>query len=188
MKYNPSSEFNANDRIGIKLLENSIHFLDGEITEDNINEAIRWIVYENVNSITPKVLTLYINSLGGSLYDAFALIDVMNKSKHSIRTIGVGSVMSAAFLIFISGTRGERYIGKNAGIMCHQYSDAPEGKHHDLKAQMKEGENCHQRMIDILRTTTDLPVTKIKGKLLHATDVYLTADEALALNVADHIL
>jgi hypothetical protein len=35
-------EFNASDRIGINLLENSVHFLTGEITEENVNECIKW--------------------------------------------------------------------------------------------------------------------------------------------------
>ena len=34
-----------------------------------------------------------------------------------IATIGIGAVMSAGLLIFASGKQGERYIGKNTGIM-----------------------------------------------------------------------
>jgi len=36
-------EFNAADRIGVKLLENSVFVLSGEITEENINECVKWI-------------------------------------------------------------------------------------------------------------------------------------------------
>ena len=135
-----TEDFNAADRIAAKLLENSTHFLIGDICEENVNEVIRWIVYENLDSRTPKTLTLYVNSQGGDLYQAFALIDTMRNSHHPVRTIGLGQIMSAAFLIFASGKKGERYIAKNTGIMCHQYSDSPEGKYHDIKAQMKEGE------------------------------------------------
>jgi ATP-dependent Clp protease protease subunit len=105
-------EFNAGDRIGVKLLDNSVHFLTGEITEENVNECIKWIVYENLDA-KEKILTLYVNSTGGDLYQAFALIDIMQSSKHSVRTIAIGSVMSAAFLIFTSGTKGERYLAAN---------------------------------------------------------------------------
>ena len=63
-------EFNASDRIGVKLLDNSIHYLSGEITAENVEECIKWIVYENLDS-KEKILTLYVNSTGGDLYQAF---------------------------------------------------------------------------------------------------------------------
>lgn len=181
-------EFNAEDRIGLELLENSVHFLSGDITDENIGETIRWIVYENLQKNHNKILTLYISSLGGDLYSTLGLIDIMKNSTVPIRTVGIGPVMSAAFLIFVSGTHGERYAGKNASFMCHQYSDSPEGKHHDLKATMKEGDNLNEKMVEILKEATGLSATKIKSKLLPATDVYLTSQEVLALGAADHLL
>ena len=180
-------EFNASDKINVKLLENSVHFLTGEIDEDNINECIKWIIYENLDS-KAKVLTLYINSTGGDLYSAFALIDIINNSTHPIRTIAVGAAMSAAFLIFASGDKGERYVGKNASLMCHQFSDSTEGKYHEIKATMKDNELSNQRMVDVLRDATGLAPSVIKKKLLPASDVYLTPDEAVELGIADNIL
>jgi ATP-dependent Clp protease protease subunit len=180
-------EFNAGDRIGVKLLDNSIHFLTGEINEESVAECIKWIVYENLDS-KEKVLTLYVNSTGGDLYQAFALIDIMQSSNHSVRTIAVGSIMSAAFLIFTAGTKGERYIAANTGIMCHQFSGSADAKYHDLKAEMKENELLNQKMVNILKDATGLTPSKIKAKLLPASDVYLTAQEALDLGIADQLL
>ena len=181
-------DFNAADRISVKLLENSVHFLTGDIEEENIEECIKWLVFENLDTSKKKTLTLYINSAGGDLYQAFALIDVMRNSTHSIRTIGIGNIMSAAFLIFAAGTQGERYIAVNTGIMCHQFSGGVEAKYHDIKAEMKENELLNKKMIDILRDATGLAPSKIKAKLLPASDVYLTAQEALDFGIADHLL
>lgn len=181
-------EFNAEDRINVKLLEDHVHILYGDISEDNINSAIKWLVYENLDTKTEKLLTLYINSQGGDLYNAMGLIDMMRKSHHPVRTIGLGSVMSAAFLIFVSGTNGQRYIAKNAGIMCHQYSDSMIGKHHDLKASMREGDNLNKRMLELIRASTGLTTAKIRSKLLNESDNYITADEAIELGIADYIL
>jgi len=181
-------EFNAADRIGVKLLENSVFVLSGEITEENINECVKWMIFENLDS-KEKILTLYVNSTGGDLYQAFALIDIMRSSKHSIRTIGIGSVMSAAFLIFTSGTKGERYIAANTGIMCHQFAGGGgDAKFHDLKAEMKENELLNQKMVNILKEATGLTPSRIKSKLLPASDVYMTAQEALDLGIADQLL
>lgn len=179
-------DFNADDRISVKLLENSIYYLFGEIDDDNIADCIRWILYENTE-VREKILTLYINSTGGDLYNAFALIDAMRNSQHPVRTIAIGSAMSAAFLIFAAGHKGERYASKNTSFMCHQYSDSLSGKHHDLRATMRDGELCNQKMVDLLKDATGLTATKIKSKLLPASDVYLTAEECIELGVADHL-
>lgn len=181
-------EFNAYDRINIRLLENSVHILSGDIEEDNVHSCIEWIIYENLRPASNKVLTLYVNSTGGDLYQAFALIDIMKHSKIPIRTIGIGSCMSSAFLIFASGTHGQRYAAPNTSFMCHQFSSGVDAKYHDIKAEMKENELLNQKMIDILRGATLLAPSVIKKKLLPASDVYLTAEEVIDLGVADKLL
>jgi len=181
-------EFNAEDRIDLRLLENSVYYLTGEIDEDTVTPIVRWIMYENLEAKDDKTLTLYINSTGGDLYQAFALIDVMKQSRHTISTVAIGACMSAAFLIFSSGTKGWRFAARNTSFMCHQYSDNLSGKHHDLKATMKEGEIYNQRMIDLLREATGLAPSKIRSKLLPASDVYLTSEEAIELGIADKLM
>jgi ATP-dependent Clp protease protease subunit len=173
--------------IDSKLLSNSIHYLSGEIAQDNVDDAIKWLLYENLEP-KQKTLTLFVNSTGGDLYQAFALVDMMRNSKHIIRTIGTGAVMSAAFIIFASGTRGERYISENTGIMCHQFSNTVENKYHDIKAQMKETDLCNARMLEILKQATGKNEDTVKLHLLPASDVYLTAQETIDIGAADHIL
>lgn len=178
----------AEDVMNLGLLDNHTYLICGEINEEVIQGAIRWLIYENASD-EEKELTLYINSTGGNLTDAFALIDLMKHSKHYIRTIGLGSVMSSAFLIFASGSIGHRYIAKNASILSHQYSDElGDVKHHDIKSFAKEAEYTNQRMVNLLKECSGLSSAEVKRKLLPPTDVWLTAEEALDLNVADHIL
>jgi ATP-dependent Clp protease protease subunit len=181
-------DFNAEERVDIALLDKHVHFLVGEIEANNIYQCIKWITYENLDTKSEKILTLYINSTGGDLYEAFALIDIIQSSNHPIRVIGIGAVMSAAFLIFASGTRGQRYAAKNTSFMCHQFSESMSDKYHDLKATMKENDLCNQKMVEILRSATGLTPSKIKSKLLPASDVYLSADEVLEFGIADYIL
>jgi ATP-dependent Clp protease protease subunit len=182
-------DFSAQDRQSIKFQEAGVHFLIGEIDEDNINECIKWLAYENINPSADRILTLYVNSQGGDLYEALGLIDMMKNSQIPVRTIGYGSVMSAAFLILASGTPGERYITKNCGIMCHQMSMSEEmGKYHDIKATRKETDRLNKAMYDILKETTGLDGRIIKTRLLPAHDVYMTAEEMIAFGAADQIL
>ena len=182
-------DVSALEKIGLGLLNSHVHFLTGEIEEENIENAIKWIVYENlICGNSPKTLTMYINSSGGNLNDSLGLIDIMKQSKCPIRVIGLGSICSAAFMIFSSGTKGERYIANNTSIMCHQYSDGMEGKHHDIKSRFKELELTNTRMIEVLKENTGLETRTIKSKLLCPTDVWLTAEELIELGIADNFL
>ena len=83
----------AEDRIDVTLLDQDVHYLSGEITEENVAKAIKWILSANLAKKPKRTLQLYVNSTGGDLYEAFALIDVMKKSHHDISTIGVGAIM-----------------------------------------------------------------------------------------------
>ena len=182
-------DFNAQDRQSVKFQDAGVHFLIGEITEDNINDAVKWLTFENLDAKDDRILTLYVNSQGGDLYEAFGLIDMMQNSRIPIRTIGYGSVMSAAFLIVASGAQGERYVTRNCGIMCHQMSVFEEqGKYHDIKATRKETDRLNKAMYDVLKETTGLDGRIIKTKLLPAHDVYMTAEEMIEFGAADQIL
>jgi ATP-dependent protease ClpP protease subunit len=96
--------------------------------------------------------------------------------------------MSSAFLILASGTQGERFIAKNASLMCHQFTESMDSKYHDLKATMRENDLTNTKMVEILKAATGLAISKIKAKLLPASDVYLTPQEALDLGIADQLL
>ena len=187
-KVKRSEVFNATDQIDLKLLESNTFYLNGEIDSDSVGACVRWLIYENIDTVKQKTLTLYINSTGGDLYQAFALIDVMQASPHSVRCVGIGAVMSAAFLIFASGTPGERYAAKNTSFMCHQFSENMDNKYHDLKATMREINSCNERMVSILNAATGLAPSVIKKKLLPASDVYLTAEETVEIGISDHLL
>lgn len=176
----------ADDIINRGLLASNCFLLNGDIDFDSVGSAIRWIIYENTKPET-KTLTIYINSIGGFVDDAFALIDVIKNSKHIIRTVGIGNVMSSAFLIFSAGTKGHRFIGKNANILSHQYSDEVDGKHHDIKSYMKVAEFTQKRMVDLLKDATGLDTATVRRKLFPPSDVWLTPQEMLNLGIADKV-
>lgn len=174
------------EKIDYGLLDISTNFLIGDIDEENASKIIRWIIYENINNKNTP-LTLYINSDGGSLQDAFAVIEVMKKSKREIRTIGIGSVASAAFLIFAAGTKGMRLMAETTSVMSHQFAGDITGKYHEQKAMVKEIEMCNQRMVNLLKECTDLDARTIKSKLLPPSDVWFKVDELITLGVVDAI-
>jgi ATP-dependent Clp protease protease subunit len=162
-------------------------FMD-DVSSESIKPIIEWILVENhVAKKKKKELLLMICSDGGSMEDAFALIDVMKASSVPIKTVGLGSVASSGLLIFLAGAPGRRILTPNTSILSHQYSWGSDGKHHELFAITKEFGLAQKRMVQHYQETTGLDEETIKTKLLPPNDVYLSADEALELGICDFI-
>jgi ATP-dependent Clp protease protease subunit len=170
------------------LQEAGMYVFMSEVSDDTIKPIIEWILVENhVVKKKKKELLLMICSEGGSIEDAFALIDVMKASSIPIKTVGLGCIASSGLMIFLAGHVGRRILTPNTSILSHQYSNYHEGKHHELFAIAKEHNLIQDRMLNHYRQATGLDTDTILGKLLPPTDVYLSAQEALDLKICDYI-
>ena len=163
------------------------HFLTGNVDGESIEKAIRWILMGAQNPSPEHPMKLYINSDGGNLTDAFALMDVMRTSPVPIATVGMGNLMSSAFMIFAAGTKGQRAIAKNTSIMIHQFNHEYAGKYHDMKAYAEEIDRINYRMVAELSRTSGLSEKEVGIKLLMPSDVWLTAEQLVELGFADII-
>jgi ATP-dependent Clp protease protease subunit len=173
---------------GEALVDHGIYVLIDNITNETVRPVIEWILHENhVRKKKYRELLLMICSNGGSLEDAFALIDVMRSSRVPIKTVGLGSIASCGLLIFLTGSSGRRVLTPNTSILSHQFSWGSSGKAHELFATVKEFQLTEQRMIEHYRATTGLDDEVIKKVLLPPQDVYLSAQEALEYNICDQV-
>lgn len=185
---NMASEVETTTSHGQELADAGLMVLMGAIENDSIKPVIEWILHENyVSKKKRSELLLMICSEGGDIAAAFALIDVMRSSKLPIKTVGLGQIASAGLLIFLAGEAGRRVLTPNTSILSHQFSWGSDGKAHELFATIKEFELTHKRMVEHYKTCTGLNEDQIRTVLLPPHDVYLTAEEALALNVCDVI-
>ena len=167
--------------------ECGIYLLMDEISDSSCKEAISFIISKNLTKPYPKYLQLVINTTGGDLQAAFALIDTMKGSAIPVRTVGLGCVASAGILIFISGEKGSRILTPNTSILSHQYSWGMYGKEHELFATVKEYELTTNRMINHYKKCTGLNEKKIRQYLLPPQDVWLGANEAKKLGLCDSV-
>jgi len=157
-----------------------------EVSDETVKPIVEWILIENhVRRKKKKELLLMISSDGGSVDTAFALIDVMRSSAIPIKTVGLGTIASSGLLIFLAGTPGRRMLTPNTSILSHQYSWGVEGKAHELFAMTKEFNLIQQRMVTHYKECTGLSEDVIRSQLLPASDVWLSAEEALKLGICD---
>lgn len=170
------------------LADAGMYVFMGGVDDENVKPIIEWILHENfVSKKKRKELLLMICSEGGDMSSAFALIDVMKSSNIFIKTVGLGQIASAGLLIFLAGSPGRRILTPNTSILSHQWAWGNDGKAHELFATMKEFDLTQKRMMTHYKECTGLTEEEIRTALLPPHDVWLSAEEALALNVCDAI-
>src|SRR6056300_271875 len=169
------------------LANNGVYVLMEEITMESCRNCLQWIMNHNLADTRLPKLTLIINSPGGDVHAAFALIDTMKASTIPIKTVGLGLIASCGFLIFIAGKKGSRILTPNTSILSHQYSWGSAGKEHELYARVKEFELSTKRMIDHYKKCIGMSEKQIREVLLPAQDVWLDAKEAKKLKICDKI-
>lgn len=163
-------------------------FMDG-FSDETVKPVIDFILRKNLLPVNarPKHLTLIINSPGGELPSAFALIDIMKGSAIPIHTLGLGMIASCGLLTFMSGAKGHRILTPNTNILSHQFSWLNWGKEHELVASAKQVDLLSQKMIALYKECTGLTEAKIREVLLPEKDVWLSAKEAVKYKLADKI-
>ena len=152
--------------------------------------VISTIIEKNLlpQKLRPNEITLIINSPGGDVHSAFALIDTIKGSVIPVKTIGLGLIASCGLLLFMSGHKGRRVLTPNTSILSHQYSWGSAGKEHELYARVREFEMSSKRLLEHYKKCTGLTEKKIRQLLLPPEDVWLSAKEAVKHGIADKIV
>jgi ATP-dependent Clp protease protease subunit len=153
------------------------------------------ILYLNeTNRVLPddkkRPVEFYISTYGGNADDMFALYDVMRQVREEteIHTIGMGKVMSAGVPLLAAGTKGKRKIGKNCRIMIHSVVAGNHGPLQNLINEMEAVEQIQKMYINCLVNETNMTKKDVKNMLERNVNVYLSAEEAVKLGIADIIV
>jgi ATP-dependent protease ClpP protease subunit len=138
------------------------------------------------NKMNLDVINLVINSEGGDLVAAIALVEVIQASVIPVRTIVIGECASAALVIFMSGH--QRVVTPTASLLSHQLSSGGEGTYSNMKATMKAMTMYHDLMVSHYEKFTGLPRDVIEKELLNSEDVILTPEDARGFELCDVIM
>ena len=151
-------------------------------------DALKFILARNLmKKDRPKFMKFIINSPGGEVPSAFALIDTIKGSKIPVYMYGLGEIASCGLLTFIAGEKGHRYVTRNTAILSHQFSWGSFGKEHELFAQIKEFDLTTKRMIAHYKKCTGLKEEHIRDYLLPPQDMWLSAAESKKLGICDDV-
>lgn len=184
--------------------------LIGDVTEETSNELIFSLLMmkekqeldyytalavsqaeEDVEEPEKPDINFYISTNGGSADEMFAIYDVMRliKSKDvtSVCTYGLGKVMSAGVLLLAAGTKGKRRVGKHCRVMIHSVIGGSTGPMHQLENEFSEVKKIQDNYISALVSETNMTEEYLRDLLKKKINVYLSAEEAVELGIADEV-
>ena len=138
---------------------------------------------------TYKPIEMWISTWGGVAMDMFSIYDAMRLIREDcdIETVAMGKVMSAGVLLLAAGTKGKRKIGKNCRIMMHSVIGGHSGNIHNLENEMEEVRWIQDQHIRCMVDETDMSEKYLRKLLGRKVNVYLNAEEAVELGIADEI-
>ena len=110
------------------------------------------------------------------------------RDESPISTFGIGKVMSAGVLLLAAGTKGERRIGKHCRVMIHGVISGQHGHLSDVENEFEEAKSTQKLYIQALAAETDMSSRYLKKLMDKKTNVYLNAQEAIDLGIADIIV
>ena len=181
--------------------------LYGDITEQKGADVVAGLLYLESSShtvvlenpadpdsreiVAARSISMIVSTHGGVASDMFSILDVMDMVKErtcDIETFGIGKVMSAGVPILAAGTKGRRKVGRNCRIMLHNVMAGTGGTIFSMENELEEIKWIQERYIETLASYTKLTPTKIKKLLKTQKDVYISAEEAIKMGIADEII
>lgn len=169
-----------------RLLKDRIIFLGDEVNQHTSNLIVAQMLFLE-NESPDKDILFYINSPGGSVYDAFAIYDTMQFVKNDIQTVGIGVQASAAAFLLSAGTKGKRLLLPHATVMIHQPSSASQRSSiSDLEIDLKEGIRLKHLLNEILAKNTGQKLAKIEKDV--DRNYWMSAEEAEAYGLVDKVI
>ena len=180
--YGDISEHKGADVVAALLyLENTSHTVSLKDPQDPDSDQV----------IVARSIAMMVSTHGGTASDMFSILDIMDMVKErtcDIETFGIGKVMSAGVPILAAGTKGKRKVGRNCRIMLHNVMAGTGGTIFSMENELEEIKWIQERYIETLASYTNLTPSKIKKLLKTQKDVYISAEEAIKMGIADEII
>lgn len=159
-------------------MEILIYGIVGDI-DDGLDAA--WLVTQIASA--PDDINVRINSLGGLVFDGFAIFNALKQSPRNVTVYIDGVAGSIASIIAMAGDR--IVMAENAVMMVHKPSDGTYGDADDLRATADRLDMLQAQLVQIYAQRTGMSVDDL-NPLLDA-ETWLTAPEALELHFVDEI-
>jgi len=168
-----------------RLLAERIVFLGTPIDDTVANLLMAQLLH--LEGEDPEAdIALYINSPGGSVTSALAILDTMDFIRPDVSTFCMGQAASAAAVLLAGGAPGKRFALPHSRVLIHQPSGGAEGQSVDIEIQAREIQRIRDLLDEILAASTGQPRERISADT--DRDYILTATQARDYGLLDKVL
>lgn len=169
-----------------KLFEDRIVFLGVQVDDASADDIMAQLLV--LESQDPdSMITMYINSPGGSFTAMTAIYDTMQYIKPQIQTVCLGQAASAAAVLLAGGSPGRRLALPNARVLIHQPSmEGMRGQASDIEIIAEEVERMRTWLEETLASHSGRTAEQIRRDI--DRDKILTAHQALEYGLIDQVL
>lgn len=169
-----------------KLFEDRIIFLGVQVDDASADDVMAQLLV--LESQDPdSMITMYINSPGGSFTALTAIYDTMQYIKPQVQTVCLGQAASAAAVLLAAGSPGMRLALPNARVLIHQPAmEGMRGQASDIAIVADEIDRMRSWLETTLGKHCDKDPQEISRDI--DRDKILTAQEAKDYGLVDEVL
>lgn len=170
-------------------LSNRIIIFDNEVDVPLLRDVSAWILQWNLEDLPlakrdRQPITIIIHSMGGDMYTAGNIMDVIAASETPVRTIALGLVASAAYYIYLSAP--ERYAFKNSIFLQHDGGVDLSNSNNKAKDTMKFFDSMNERVKQHVISNTEISEELYKEN--DDREWWMYADTAKELGIVHKII
>jgi len=181
----PANAGSVDDQLTARLLHERIIVLGTEVDDQVANRLCGQLLL--LSAEDPRsVISLYINSPGGSVSAGLAIYDTMRLIPNDVSTLALGLAGSMGQFLLSAGTRGKRFSLPHAQILMHQGSAGFGGTAADVEIYAGQLERIGVTLLRLISEHTGQSMETVERD--SRRDRWFTPQEALAYGLIDHVL
>ncbi|SNY54699.1 ClpP family protease [Paractinoplanes atraurantiacus] len=181
----PWTAGSIDDQVAARLLHQRIIVLGAEVGDQIANRLCGQLLL--LSAEDPRsVISLYINSPGGSVSAGLAIFDTMRLIPNDVSTLALGLAGSMGQFLLTAGTPGKRFALPHAQVLMHQGSAGFGGTAADVEIYAEQLERVGATLLRLTAEHTGQPIETVERD--SRRDRWFTAPEALEYGLIDHIL
>ncbi|OQX29603.1 MAG: ATP-dependent Clp protease proteolytic subunit [Spirochaeta sp. LUC14_002_19_P3] len=172
------------ESLHIRLLKTRTVLLSGEINKDLAERVVRQLLLLEAEGEEP--IRVFIDSPGGDADAGYAIFDMLRFVKPEVKTIGMGTVASAAALVHLAASKENRLSLPNAHFLIHQPLSGIRGVATEIEIHARELEKLQEKINKLIAEETGQKPAKVARDT--DRDYWLNAEEALKYGLISRII
>jgi ATP-dependent Clp protease protease subunit len=180
-----------------RLLKDRIIMLDTDVNQHSASLICAQMLFLESEDPDADIL-FYINSPGGSVTAGLSIYDTMQFIKCDVSTIVMGQAASMGSFLANAGAPGKRIVLPQSRTMIHRVSSGTPGtrgsvhvqelEFEDARRHLEESNRLNERLTELYVHHNTAGKTYDEMYELMKFDTFLSAEDAVAMGLADEIV